>query len=415
LFAPDSAWNQRVDQTAVLASSDRQVLVTYRVLRGDASHQHPPGPPPTTWPFADVNLDHYAIPVYRAGSEEQSVWVCDYSGNIGWPGPKFPAHQGKGGPVSVPAPAGTIRPAGPQDTDADGHVVLYQPDTFLAYDFWQATTVRDGRCRSRGGGLLGTAIFEAGAIDYFDVRGPGANPDTYYSARATGVPLLAGLILPEDVERGEIAHALALAIPGLRNLSPDPSQPQPSDIHYPASTTETDFYSTHADALAAGQRLRLKPSLVDEEGLQIDEQGLAPITRMLIAALRTHGAIVVDNAGGFTFYAEDVHSAVLHLDPDRVNELIGHPPGTALPPDVTRWQAVIETLNLELERIPFAYGPWVEGQDLSTAAVTTANYEVIEPAARPEARATAYEPLVLKDASYPVATTVPNPSHRSRP
>jgi hypothetical protein len=285
--------------------------------------------------------------------------------------------------VSVPAPAGTVRPAGPPDIDADGHLVLYNPQTFEEYDFWQATTVRDGECESVGGGQPGNTILEAGVVDFFDTRGPGANPDTLYSARAHGPPLLAGLLLPEDIERGVIAHALALAIPGPRNTSADPFEPLESDYFYPASTTETDFFSTNPYALAAGQRIRLKQTLVDEEGNLIDEDQLAPITRMFLTALRTYGAYVVDNAGGFSFSAEDVHTAALHLSDDEINELIGQPPGTPLPAGMTRWQVVIEKIGEELELIPIAYGPWEEGQDPATATIEIANFEVVEPAIVP--------------------------------
>ena len=218
LLAPGSAWNQTAAGAAVLPDSDQQILVTYRVLRGDATSLHPPGPPPTTGPFPWVNYDEYTMPVFRAGAGEQSVLICDYEGNLWWPNPKFPFNQQAGGPVDVPASAGMVRPAGPEGTDSDGHLVLYDLDTFEEYDFWQATTVRDGECESWGGGLAGSMINEAGAVDFFDVRGPGANPDTYSSARAVGTPLLVGLILPEDVESGRISHALAVAVPGLRNL-----------------------------------------------------------------------------------------------------------------------------------------------------------------------------------------------------
>jgi hypothetical protein len=217
-------------------------------------------------------------------------------------------------------------------------------------------------------------------VDFFDVRGPGANPDTYYSARAHGTPLLAGLIMPEDVESGAIAHALALAIPGPRNTSADPSEPLASDYFYPASTTETDFFNTNPYALAAGQRIRLKQTLVDEEGEVIDESQLAPITRMFLMALRTYGAYLIDNAGGFSFSAEDIHTAVLHLSDDEVNALIGQPPGTPLPAGMTKWQVVIEKLTEELELIPIAHGPWEEGQDPATATIEISNFEVVEPA-----------------------------------
>jgi hypothetical protein len=224
---------------------------------------------------------------------------------------------------------------------------------------------------------VGSAILEAGVVDVFDVREEGANPDTYFSARATGVPLLAGLILPEDVEAGVIAHALAVAIPGPRNTAPDPYEPLASDYFYPASTTEGDFYNTDPDALAAGQRLRLYATIVDDAGSVVDEGQLTPVTRMFLAALRTYGAILVDNAGGFIFYAEDIHTADLDLTDDQVNELIGLPPGTPLPPDKTKWQLVMEKLNEELEQIPFAYGP--ESSDPAQATITSANFEVVDP------------------------------------
>ena len=380
LFAPNSAWNQVATNTAVLPQSDQQVLVTYRVLHGDTTTLHPSGP--ADWfPVLWVNFDEYTMPIFRAGTGQQNVLICDYDGNMWWPSPKFGIEQ-EGGPVPVPATAGTVRPASPRGAESDGHLVLYQPDTFMEYDFWQATTQRTGECQSRGAGYTGTAILEAGAVDFFDVRGSGSNVDTYSSARAAGPPLLAGLILPEDVESGAISHALALAIPGPRNLSSDPFEPLPSDYFYPASTTETDFYDTNPHALAAGQRIRLKQSLVDDSGHPVDENQLTPITRMFLAALRTYGAYLVDGAGGFAFYAEEITTADLHLTDDQVNALIREPPGTPLPAGRTKWQTVMRALNGELVQIPFAYG--TVGQDPpATAQVTTANFEVVEPASRP--------------------------------
>jgi hypothetical protein len=152
--------------------------------------------------------------------------------------------ESEGGPVTVPAASGPVRPAAPHGADSDGHLVLYDAATSTAYDFWQATSRRDGECGSEGGGLVGGSILEAGAVDFFDLTGSGANVEQVSSARATGVPLLAGLLLPEDVASGVIAHALAVAVPGLRNLSDDPGEPIASDYFYPTTTTETDFYNT---------------------------------------------------------------------------------------------------------------------------------------------------------------------------
>ncbi|MCP4686685.1 MAG: hypothetical protein GY859_01470 [Desulfobacterales bacterium] len=398
LFSAASPWNQKATGAAVHADNDAQILTLHRVLRGDVTNIQPADDPPTTtWPFIDVAYDHYTHPVFRMGAESGSVYMCDYEGSPGGNNPKVPI--GDDGASMAPRPAGAIRPSLPTGSGSDGHVTLVDPDARMAYDFWQATTVRDGQCQSRGGGLEGATILEAGAIDYFDLRGTGVNPDGYSSAAAMGVPLLAGLILPEDVASGEISHALHLLIPGPRNLSPDPAEPLASDYFSPASTTETDFYSTRPTALAAGQRIRMKDSLVDEEGEIIDETTLTPITRMFIKAFREYGAYLVDNGSGFTIKAEDMYTAPLNVPDDEVNRLIGESPGAALPAGKTKWQVVMEKLNEELEMIPFAHGPWTEGQDPSTAVITRANFEVV-------ASAPAYPAPVIKANGESDAVTI---------
>ncbi|MBI2571379.1 MAG: hypothetical protein HYV63_30600 [Candidatus Schekmanbacteria bacterium] len=381
LFAADSAWRQRADAASPLPASDAQILTTYRILRGDTTGLFPPGVALTPWPFMTLNFDDYSIPIFATGDGTSEVSICNYDGELSWPGPKWPNNE-LGGPITVPAPAGTILPASPEGRESDGHLVLFDASAATEYDFWQATTVRDGPCQSRGGGLPGTALLAAGAADFFAIHGRGANPDTYSSARATGPPLLAGLIVPEDIASGAIAHALALAIPRPRNLSADPSAPLATDYFYPASTTETGWYNTNPSALAAGQRLRLRPTLVGAAGAPLDESSLAPITRMVLAALRDFGAYVVDNADGFGIYAEDIASAPLNLSDDELNALIGAPAGTPIPPEKTRWQLAMEALSADFERIPLAY-PWEDAQDPATAVYQAANFEVVQPATVP--------------------------------
>ena len=382
LFAPDSAWNQKAVDVTVLSRSDQQILVTYHVLLGDISDLEGYEEAATTWPYMDINIDDYSVAIFRAGDDVQDVVICLDEGVLGWPHPKF-GIETEGGPVPAPVPAGIVRPSGPENDDADGHMVLYHPATFTAYDFYAVTIEGQGDCERFRGGMVGNRITEAGEVDFFDIRGPGTNADGLSSARAHGTALLAGLILPEDIESGVISHALALAIPGPRNLSRDPYEPMASDYFYPASTTETDFYSTNPDSLAAGQRLRLKQSLVDEEGDPIDESEFAPITQMFLEALRDYGAYIVDNAGGFSFYAEDVHTAILDLSDDEINALIGQPPGAPLPDGMSRWGIVLESMAYDLERIPIAISPGDEEPSPQTAMIEAANFEVVEPAALP--------------------------------
>jgi hypothetical protein len=382
LFAPNIAWNQTAVDAAVLPQSDQQILVTFRVLLGDITTLEGYDEAATTWPYMDVNVDEYTIPIFRVEEAMQDVVICADDGIQGWPHPKY-GIETEGGPVSMPIPARIVRPAGPEDEDADGHMVLYDPATFSFYDLCAVTIEGQGDCTSFRGGMIGHQITEAGEVDFFDLRGSGTNADGLSSARAHGTPLLAGLILPEDIERCEIAHALALAIPGPRNLSSDPYEPLASDYFYPASTTETDLYNTNPDALTSGQRIRLKQTLVDEDGDLIDENEFAPITQIFLAALRNYGVCLVDNAGGFSFYAEDVHTAVLHLSDDEINAPIGQPPTVLLPEDMTKWEIILELLGIGLESIPFAVSPGDEEPVPETAMIEASNFEVVEPAAQP--------------------------------
>lgn len=383
LFSTESAWNQSVSGAAVLASSEEQILTSYRMVRGDVSSIPAVSETELDWPFMAINCGDWSFSIGRSGAGRSDVLVCNYDHEPDWTNPKVGGHLQAGSIIEVPSPVGAIRPAGPGGDFSDGHLILYDPATFIEYDYWQATTQRQAACQSLGGGLPGTELFEAGAIDYFDVRGGGVNPDGYSSARAHGTPLLAGLILPEDIASGSIDHALAFSLPGPRNTAADPYEPLTGDVFYPASTTEGDYYSTNPGALAAGQRIRLKSELVDEEGEPLDTATLAPVTRMFVRALQDYGAYLVDAAGGFTLYAEDVHSAVLGVSEDEVNRLIGAPMGTPLPAGWTPWKTAMEKLNDEMARIPMAVGPWIEGQDPATAQMTRANFEVVEAASRP--------------------------------
>ncbi len=378
---PYSAWLEDASSAGVADSSDEQIQATYRALCGDVSGLFPVDDPPTSFsPFPVLRFDDYAVPIFEAGSGVQEVLLCDYDGfgrdpNIKWGVPQ------EGGPVEVPACSGMVRPAGPAGLSSDGPMVLFDRGHGVEYDFWQATTISGGECQSDGAGLPGPSVPQAGQADFFDVTGSGSNPAGVWGARASATPMLAGAILPEDIQSGEIGHALAVAVPGIRNLAANPESPLTSDAVYPASFTQTERYSTNPDALAAGQRLRLRSNIVDDTGHAIDEGDFAPITRLVLAALRNHGAYVVDSADGLVFFAEDIHTGVLDLDDDEVNALIGEPAGTPLPPLMTKWQAVMEALDRDLANIPFAHGSC----DGVSSTVDTANFDVVEPATAPPA------------------------------
>ncbi len=382
LFSPSSAWNQRADQSARLPDSDRQIAELYRMLLGDATAVDPAAlTPAAPYPFPFVNFDDGAVPIFRAGAGASEVRLRAYRGTAIGANPKIAVDRGR---TVIPAPGGPVRPAGPEGPNADGALVLVDEAAQMEWDLWQATTAVDASGQSRGGGYVGTSIVAAGSMDRFYLGGTGTNPPAFFSARAAGTPLLAGLLLPEDVERGSIEHALAFAIPALRNTNRDnPSEPFASDVVYPAATTEHERVSTSAWAIAAGQRMRLREVVVGEDEIDIDDAFFAPITRMFLTALRRFGAYAVETAPSLTFFAEDVHTARIELDAGRMNFLLGRPPLSPLPPPHLHWRLLMERLSEDLEIVPLAAGRWWEygagRRDPHTARAAVANFEMLAP------------------------------------
>lgn len=353
------------------------------MLLGDPTGARPHAPVAAkAYPFPFVNFDERSVPIFRAGPGASEVRLRSYRGASTSANPKIAVDRGR---TVIPAPAGPVRPAGPDAPDADGDLVVVDEQARMEWDFRQAATAIGPESGARrGAGCAGASIVAAGAVDRFYLGGSGANPPAFYGARAAGTPLLAGLLLPEDVEHGSIEHALAFAIPALRNLNRDnPSDPFPSDVVYPASTTEREFVSTSAWAIAAGQRMRLRDVILGEDAIEIDDEFFAPITRMFLAALRRYGAYAVDTAPSLTFFAEDVHTARIELDASRINFLIGRPPLAPLPPPPLHWRVLMERLSEDLEIVPFAAGRWWEYgpglRDPHTARASDANFEMVAP------------------------------------
>lgn len=166
LFSPDSAWNQKAAGAAVLPGSEDQILVMFRSLLGDPADLHPDGYFLSYAPALHMGIDSgdWTIPIYRMGTGENTVLLKEYEGGPGSTNPNLGSHWG--GSITVPAPAGSLQPSGPRAIFSDGHVVLYNPDTGMSYDYWQATTALDDQNNTLGGGQIGTAILWAGARDW---------------------------------------------------------------------------------------------------------------------------------------------------------------------------------------------------------------------------------------------------------
>ncbi len=116
---------------------------------------------------------------------------------------------------------------------------------------------------------------------------PGRAPRPSWGACATSLSIAGGLITLEDLEKGQINHALAIAIPN------------PRAGVYASPAQRTDGSSTEPLSLPEGAHLRLDPSL------DLASLHLPRLTLMMAEAAQRYGIFVRDTAANVAFYAQD--------------------------------------------------------------------------------------------------------------
>lgn len=236
-----------------------------------------------------LNLHRWTIPVVAApaGTPLQPVarridrW-SETTGFMAASRPRLDADHPRGHTPAfscgVPIPA-QARP----DPAQDGHLVVVSPERGLAWDMWAATCDGQGRWASCTGityRLDGMGVFDRGQVPV----GEGESVHLYGPGRASGVPLLAGLISHHEVLDGRIAHRLAFATDcsGWRRYC------------FPALWTDGFM----PGGIPQGSLLQLDPAL------DLDRIRLSPAARVVARALQEYGAVLVDVATGCTLYGE---------------------------------------------------------------------------------------------------------------
>lgn len=213
-----------------------------------------------------IEFKQYSSPVYFADSHTPRWDVhlaCgqDYAGVDTFkdvPIPNFaePANDVDG--ADNPIPFGVCGDA----ADQDNQMIILDLGTRCEYDFFQARR-ENGRWVASWANSIrldSNGIYEKG-----------------FSSRGSGFATLAGLIWPDELQKGEIHHALGFSYPGVAAGGPVP----------PA--TESDGVSTAKWALPEGARLRLDPSA------NLDAFGLTPYEKTIAKALQEYGMILFDD------------------------------------------------------------------------------------------------------------------------
>lgn len=274
LFSPDSPWNTTAEGLPVAEDSDRMLeLATQRRAAREVPGQEGVQ---TFIRRVDeglfVNSEVWA-PLIVAANTDGSVntrFVCRQS-KCSSPDPRVPSN------LSIP-------PNTTPDPRFDGWLSVIDRENGMGYDFWRA--------RREGDGTISYQFGKAWTLDGPGFSQPvGINPERAVGARGSGLPLFAGVIGPEELEAGEINHALAISVPGLARRN----------FVQPASVTDG---VGNRRSLPAGARIRLRADVdIDERALQGLRGQRRRSADAILTALRTYGAIVVDRAAVPSLYA----------------------------------------------------------------------------------------------------------------
>ncbi len=174
----------------------------------------------------------------------------------------------------VPIPANAA-----PDPSGDGHMLVIDRSTNCEYDFWQAVHNADGSWSASWANAAYAT--DSGWFDHG------------LSATGAGEAGGGGLIRPEELQAGQINHALVFVYPYTKAGGPV----------LPA--TESDGRSTIVGAIPEGAHLQLDPSL-DLSGL-----GLNSYELVIAQALQRYGMFLGDSGGGVSLLAQHPQSTTL--------------------------------------------------------------------------------------------------------
>jgi hypothetical protein len=238
-FAASSFWNTPITSAPSLSSSN-QTLVQYL-----AAHANNPNLALHSWGVAVAEAHpsdtRYTVPC-------TSGWSCTLDDL---------------GPFGIPL---TAKP----DPSGDGHLAIYDPVSKNEWDMWRAAC-----CWSASAGSS-ESMLGAGTIKGGTASGDAAN-----------LPLLGGVIRPEEILQGHIDHALVFGVPGIGQGAPV----CPATHNAPTTSDPT--------APREGQKFQLDPT-IDVGSLSIPSW-----EKTVARAMQVYGMYLRDNGGTLGLYGEN--------------------------------------------------------------------------------------------------------------
>jgi len=173
IFPADNPWNTDISDYDVHPDSDQFIFSI-----GKNTTIHPDFG--TVWNGAPNGIPYVIVP----GSTPPADIRFTAYGDESDPGPY---------PVPDDAPV-----EGGDGSDGDRHVLVIDSDNNMLYELYRAFKVNDG--------------WEAESGAKWDLTSNEVRPKYWTSADAAGLPIFPGLVRYDEVEKGEIAHALRFTV-----------------------------------------------------------------------------------------------------------------------------------------------------------------------------------------------------------
>jgi hypothetical protein len=241
---PDqSAWNQDISKAPVARNSAR-TIAHIDAHGGDRLHPDFGSPRAYGFPYSLVGARRTKLPVHYTAYGSES----------------------DGGPFPIPRRAPI---EGGDRSDGDRHVLVVDRGRCVLYELYRAFL----RPRPR-------PHWNADSGARWNLRSRALRRDSWTSADAAGLPILAGLVRYQEVAAGRVDHAIRVTFESTRDAW----------VH-PASHCAGETSNPNAPAM--GTRLRLKA------GYRL--RGFRGIARTIAIALKHYGLIVADNGSNWFF------------------------------------------------------------------------------------------------------------------
>jgi hypothetical protein len=259
IFAPTSFWYHVIPANVALHQNSAN-------FTADVERQIK-----TYYGNVNINTNSYASPVYIAAPNTPTTavqfWDCQ--------GKRYtdPGLVQQWSAVPMPSHA---QPA----VGTDSEMTVYQPSTDTIWEFWLSRK-QGGVWQACWGGRLQNASKSNGIF-------PGS-----YGTTATGLPFLGGQITAEELQRGEIRHAIGISLVDVAAWN---------IVSWPAQRSDGYNPNNAPNRIAEGQRFRLDPTI------NVDTLNIHPVAKTIARAAQKYGFVVWDKAGSVSIRAQNPKS-----------------------------------------------------------------------------------------------------------